>query len=129
MKNDLPDHLKIELNSSVIQFLEGKSSHGDLSEFFHQTLNKLDKANTFTPTDRPYSYYLTYANATIFGFCESMQYVTYRLPEFLHANAISDGGVPHKHLTRDGWINFPAWGAVKPDHAQWAKHAYMNALN
>ena len=129
MQKVIPNHLETELNASVVQFLEGKSSHGDLSELFHKTITNLDNANSFTPADRPYAYYLAYANVTIFGFCESMKYVSFRLPELLHNEAFSDGGVPHKLLSRSGWIDFPAWGSAKSNHARWAKEAYLYALS
>jgi len=38
MKKDISDHLKHDANSLVFIFLEGTSSHSDLSEFFHKTI-------------------------------------------------------------------------------------------
>jgi hypothetical protein len=128
MKKDVPSYLKTELNSSVIEFLKDKSSHGDLSEFFLKTVANFKKANSFTPSDRPYSYYLSYVNVTIFSFCQSMSHISFRLPEHLYTNAISDGGVPHKTLAGEGWFDFPVWRIKNLDHVKWANHAYLYAL-
>jgi len=129
MERDVPAHLKHELNSPVLQFLEGKSSHGDLSEVFCKTVRELSKAKTFTPGDRPYSYSFSYANSNIFGFSESMTYITLLLPQHLHPSVISDGAVPHKFLSKEGWFDIPAFGSFdQSSRVQWAKSAYLSAL-
>lgn len=129
MKKDFPSHLKHNASSSVLKFLSGTSSHSDLSEFFLKAVIDLKNAETFTPADRPFAYYLIYANTTEFGFCESMRAITFRLPKHLHADAISNGARPHSVLADEGWFDFPAFGSnSKSDHGLWAGHAYKDAL-
>jgi hypothetical protein len=129
MKRDILSHLLHDANSNVLNVLEGTSSHSDLSELFHKILVGLDDVKTFTPADRPFAHYFAYVGSTVFGFCESMCFVTFLLPQDMHADAISVGGEPNKSFANGSWVNFPAFGTrAELDHAFWAKQAYLNAL-
>lgn len=128
MKHDIPSHLLHDSNSGVLTFLEGRSSHSDLSELFHKILAGLDGVGIFTPADRPFAHFFSYVGSTVFGFSESMRFVTFLLPASLHTDALSVGGQPHKYLADKGWIDFPAFDSrTELDHLLWAKHAYQNA--
>ena len=128
MKHDIPEQLRHSGNRRVLDYLDGRSSHGDLSEKFLQTIQGLDSAKGFCPDPRSFAYCFVYVNSQIFGFCRSMRSLSFQLPEGLYDEACEDGGVLNEAFDGVGWFDFPAFDSViKSNLVAWAEAAYLNA--
>jgi len=121
----VPEKLRTKKNEQVLTYLEPQDCHSDILEPLENALRRFSDVQGFCPNTWRYRYVFYHVKETVFAFAAGMRFVTLRLPEDHHEEAMAQGAFNCKEAG-DDWYSF-LWDMEQMD--RWSGIAYEYANN
>lgn len=118
-----PKEIDTIKNREVLNFLSGRSCHGDIIEPLEKLLNNLPEIKCFCPDGNSFSWCCWYTNEIVFAFGVGMHEIGLRLLRMQSKNEKRPGSFGGKWDENEWWLI--KWDSQSLE--KWALMAYEHA--